>query len=138
MNIIRPSKPFTLTFCLCIASSAFAADWNFPTINESFANLSELQREPFADKIKGKTLSGSGNITEVGKCGAMDESKKHGRKCLQVTLDDEAPRAVLYFDKGKTSELSSLNVGDRYSFDNCSIVNMLDWGFWTTVYCDMP
>lgn len=137
-DIIKKTSIIALPICFGISNLALAADWSFPSINESFSELSELQREPFADKVKAKTLSGSGNIAEVGKCGFMDESKKHGRKCLLVTIDDEIPRAVLYFPKEKLSDLSNLNVGNRFSFDNCSIIDIKDWGIWTTVYCDMP
>ncbi len=121
-----------------MSSQSNALDLTFPEVNEKFFELSELQREPFVAGIKGNLLSGSGTISEVGKCGFTDNSKKYGSKCLQVTLENEIPRAVLFYSKDKTSELSNLNIGSALNFDKCEIITLKDWGFWTTVYCDMP
>lgn len=112
--------------------------WTFPAINEAFSRRSELQREPFADSVKGVLLSGRGNITEVGRCGFLDDSKRHGKNCIKITLDDEQPRAVLYFPKSRQDELAALEVGDGYRFADCTLIGITDYGFWTTVTCDMP
>lgn len=112
--------------------------WTFPEINEAFSRRSELQREPFADSVKGVLLSGRGSITEVGRCGFLDDSKRHGKNCIKITLDDEQPRAVLYFPKSRQDELAALAVGDGYRFADCTVIGITDYGFWTTVTCDMP
>ena len=112
--------------------------WTFPEINAAFSQLSELKREPFAASVKDTLLSGRGNITEVGRCNFLDDSKRHGKHCLKITLDNDQPRAVLYFSKSSQDELSALEVGDGYRFTNCTVISMTDYGFWTTVTCDMP
>ena len=112
--------------------------WTFPEINEAFSRRSELQREPFSESVKGTLLSGRGNITEVGRCGFLDNSIRHGNNCLKITLDNDQPRAVLYFPKSRQDDLSALEVGDGYRFSNCTVISITDYGFWTTVTCDMP
>ena len=84
-------------------------------------------------------LSGRGTISEVDRCGFfMDSSKRHGNKCIKVVLENDIPRAVLYYPESRQSELSELEVGQALNFNGCAIVELRDLGFWTTVTCDMP
>lgn len=120
------------------ATTTDKQQWTFPEINEAFSRLSELQREPFANSVKGTRLSGRGNISEVGRCNFLDDSKRHGKKCLKITLDNDQPRAALYYPSSRQEELSALEVGNSHRFTDCEVISITDYGFWTTVTCDMP
>lgn len=131
------AEPTSVPTSQTAAVSEAASGWTFPEINQDFSRRSEIQREPWVASLQGEPLSGWGTITEVGRCGFFDSSKRYGSQCLKITLDNDTPRAVLYYPTSREAELAELEVGRAHEFSDCEIVDLQDLGFWTTVTCDM-
>ncbi len=110
----------------------------FPGIVQKFIDMNDLQKEAYAATFKGVVLSGSGEVTEVEKCGFLDDSTKWGDDCVKVILDSGIPRVALYYGDKDKSKVSGYSKGTNVSFSNCVANSIKDWGFWSTATCDMP
>ena len=110
----------------------------FPDVVNRFSGLNELKQEAFAETFAGTSLSGEGQVFEVGRCGIMDDSKRWSGECYKVTLDAGSPRVALYYGAKDKSKIAELNKGQHFTFKDCIGLSIKNWGFWCTATCDMP
>jgi predicted metalloprotease len=126
-----------------VRSVSFAAESSermaFPQFVAQFHEATSLRQETIARAFGGKIMSGSGSVTEVARCGFLDESKLYrSSDCYKIVLDNGSPRAVLYFGSKDRDKFLQLNTGQRFSFENCTTISITNWGFWSTATCDLP
>lgn len=109
----------------------------FPAITEKFSKMTELQQKQFNIGAVNQFLNGKGEVKNIEKCGLFSESKLHKNNCIEIVLENGKSRAVLYVDEKQADKLISINKGSTITISNCYIVNVRDWRFFTTVYCDL-
>ena len=110
----------------------------FPGIVQKFIDMNELQQDAYAATFQGVVLSGSGEVSEVEKCGFLDDSKKWGDDCVKLVLDSGIPRVALYYGEKDKATVAARTKGSRVTFSNCVANSIKNWGFWSTATCDMP
>lgn len=110
----------------------------FPDVVKKFAALNELKQDEFKGTFKGTVLRGSGKVSEVEKCGFLDDSEKWDSDCVKVILQEGNARVALYYGPSDKAKVSNYSKGDRVTFSNCVANSIRDWGFWSTATCDMP
>lgn len=110
----------------------------FPATVAKFIAMTELQQEKFASTFEGTVLSGAGKVSEVEKCGLLDDSKEYGTDCWKVILDVGAPRVALYYSSDDEERIEKVKKGQSLSFKDCAGISITNWGFWSTATCDMP
>lgn len=76
-------------------------------------------------------------MKNIEKCGLFSESNLHKNNCIEIVLENGKSRAVLYVDEKQADKLISINKGSTITISNCYTVNVRDWRFFTTVYCDL-
>lgn len=123
---------------LLMAGNISAQTLVFPNELRRFMEMTEVQQKEHEQRVMGLKISGSGDITNVEECGLLSKSKLHGRNCYEIVLDKGSPRAVLYVSKTEHNRVIHLSKGREYTFNNCIIRGMRNFGFWSTVYCDLP
>jgi hypothetical protein len=140
-------RAFTLTCTALVATIVVTADRasagdgesaTFPSVVAKFMKMNELKQEEYAKSFEGTMLSGSGKVTQVEKCGWLDDSRRWRGQCIKVILDNGAPRAALYFGPQDRAKASSYSKGDSVTFSSCRANSIKNWGFWSTATCDMP
>lgn len=110
----------------------------FSDIVSKFHELTELQQSDFAASLVGTLVKGEGKLTEAKECGILNQSKRwHRQGCYELTLDNGIPRAVLYLSKSEKNKIASFNKGTIITFNNCEVITIKNWGFWSTIYCDL-
>jgi len=109
----------------------------FPTEVDKFIKMTEIQQKEHERSVIGLRIRGSGKITNVEECGFLSQSKLYGRDCYEIVIDRGLPRAVLYVSKKERSRVISLKKGDEFTFTNCTIRGLKNFGLWSTVYCDL-
>lgn len=136
----RKNFIFTVsTFLLMITTNISTANnvMIFPDEVEDFANLTEIQQKQRSKAVEGDLLRGVGEVKDIEECGIMSQSKLHKFDCYEIVLESEESRAVLYVGEKHLDKLSTIRKGDFFGINNCYVVGMQDWGFFSTVYCDV-
>lgn len=114
----------------------------FPSVVQRFNALGALKQrdkqKDFSAAFKGKVLSGSGEVNQVGECGWTDDSSKWGRDCIRVKLFNDGAFVDLYYPKNRENVAGYYSKGKQVTFDGCVGNSITDWGTWSTATCDMP
>lgn len=131
-----------LLLFLVMASPVFYGAWAqtliFPTEVERFIKMTQVQQKEHESSVMDLQIRGSGKVSNVEECGFSSRSKLHGRDCYEIIVDRGAPRAVIYVSKTERSRVIRIQRGDEYAFSGCMIRGLKNFGFWSTVYCDLP
>lgn len=109
----------------------------FPDEVKNFSNMTEIQQKQRSKAVEDKLLKGQGGVKDIEECGIMSESKIHKFDCYEIVLESGESRAVLYVGEKHLDKLSTIRKGDIFGINNCYVVGMRDWGFFSTVYCDV-
>lgn len=111
---------------------------DFSGIVSKFHEMTEIQQTDYAASFVGTLVEGEGKLTEAKECGILNQSKRWRKQgCYELTLDNGIPRAVLYLSKSEKNKIASFNKGTIITFKNCEVITIKNWGFWSTVYCDL-
>ena len=109
----------------------------FPDSINDFKDKTEIQQKTFSEEHVGALLNGSGRVSQIEKCSFPRKSIKYrGDNCVEVTLNNGGSRVAIYNSKEASSNLLNFNKDQLLEFTNCSITEIISWGFWSTVYCD--
>ena len=126
---------------LVVSSSinqALAENYDYIQLANSFSKLTELQQKESVTSLLGHTVSGSGEILNIGECSFVSQSKEYKRSCIEIELfDNDSHKLIAYAPESMQSSLTSYNKGQKISIKNCIISNIKYYGFWTSVYCDI-
>ena len=110
----------------------------FSGIVSKFHEMTEIQQTDYAASFVGTLVEGEGKLTEAQECTFLNQSKRWRKQgCYELTLDNGVPRAVLYLSKSEKNKIASFNKGTTITFKNCQVITIKNWGFWSTVYCDL-
>ena len=109
----------------------------FPDSINDFKDKTEIQQKTFSEEHVGALLNGSGRVSQIEKCSFPRKSIKYrGDNCVEVTLNNGGSRVAIYNSKEASGNLLNFNKDQLLEFTNCSITEIISWGFWSTVYCD--
>ena len=103
-------------------------------IMEDFPDITEFQFEERLDGLIGVSVSGSGEVDDVGTVDLLDSANApngYEYKVIVHLEGDSQLKAVVFLNSSEG--LGSINIGDTYSFTG-SILDISDWGFWFTAY----
>jgi Uncharacterized protein conserved in bacteria, putative lipoprotein len=110
----------------------------FSGIVSKFHEMTEIQQTDYAASFVGTLVEGEGKLTEAQECTFLNQSKRWRKQgCYELTLDNGVPRAVLYLSKQEKNKIVSFNKGTTITFKNCQVITIKNWGFWSTLYCDL-
>ncbi|MBC6437044.1 MAG: hypothetical protein GDA52_02630 [Rhodobacteraceae bacterium] len=124
-------------FVLAVAALAGpgqSEEFRYPGLLETYRNGNDLMKGHLERTTVGGTISGTGTVAKVRECGFWDV---HCTEGYRVLLDDGESQVILYYPLRSLGRLMRLDVGSRHTFRQCRIVELADWGFNQTVYCNM-
>ena len=103
-------------------------------IMEDFPDITDFQFEERLDDLVGVSVSGSGEVDDVGTVDLLDSAHApngYEYKVIVHLEGDSQLKAVVFLRS--SDGLGAINIGDTYSFTG-SILDITDWGFWFTSY----
>jgi hypothetical protein len=128
---------YKFVFLFFISLCSYGQTLVFPDAVEQFTAMTDIQQEEYRKNVVNKLISGKGKIQNVEECGITSKSKSFDRKCYEVILIKGSSKVVLYFSLSEKSRVIQLKKNEQLDFTNCKISSMIDFGFWSTVFCDI-
>jgi hypothetical protein len=118
--------------------AASAEHYDYIKLAEHFSGLTELQQKQSAKELIGHMTGGDGEILNIGECSFLNQSKENKSNCIEIELyDNDSHKLIAYAPESMHDFLSNYNKGQSISIKNCKISNIIHYGLWTSVYCDI-